>query len=419
MNAALDAARALDAADPLTALSTEFCHPLTAAGQRSVYLCGHSLGLAPRSARVRVSEEMDDWERLAVDGHHIAQRPWIDYADHAIPGLAALTGARPHELVAMNSLSVNLHLLMASFYRPLGARRRILIEAGAFSSDRHAVAAQIAWHGLDPDSELVEVRPEGSSATLDAAQIDAAIEREGERLALVLWPGVQYRTGQVFDCGRIARSAHRVGALAGFDHAHAIGNVPLDLPGDEADFAVWCSYKYLNSGPGAIGGAFVHERHAANEAIPRLAGWWGHEPGSRFKMLPGFVPARGAAGWAVSNPPILSCAPLLASLEIFQRVGMPALRARSQRLTGYFARLLQEHCGGIEIVTPEDALQRGCQLSLRFATPGEARRQFEALHHAGVICDLREPDLLRAAPAPLYNGYADVCRFVQALAAGK
>jgi kynureninase len=418
LNAALDAARALDAADPLTALSTEFCHPLTAAGQRSVYLCGHSLGLAPRSARVRVSEEMDDWERLAVDGHHIAQRPWIDYADHAIPGLAALTGARPHELVAMNSLSVNLHLLMASFYRPLGARRRILIEAGAFSSDRHAVAAQIAWHGLDPDSELVEVRPEGSSATLDAAQIDAAIEREGERLALVLWPGVQYRTGQAFDCGahRAQRASRR---RAGRVRSRSCDRQP-------AARSAWrrgglCRLVQLQipqQRPGAIGGAFVHERHAAPRRRASLAGGVTN-PRSRFKMLPGFVPARGAAGWAVSNPPILSCAPLLASLDIFQRVGMPALRARSQRLTGYFARLLQEHCGGIEIVTPEDALQRGCQLSLRFATPGEARRQFEALHHAGVICDLREPDLLRAAPAPLYNGYADVCRFVQALAAGK
>lgn len=419
MNSSLAEAIALDAADPLTTVSAEFCHPRSADGRRHVYLCGHSLGLAPRSARGLVSEELDDWERLAVDGHHVARRPWIDYADRAIAGLASVTGARPHELVAMNSLSVNLHLLMASFYRPRGARRRILIEAGAFSSDRHAVAAQIAWHGLDPDSELVELRPEGSSLTLDAEQIDAAILREGERLALVLWPGVQYRTGQAFDCGRIARSAHRVGALAGFDHAHAIGNLPLDLPGDDADFAVWCSYKYLNSGPGAIGGAFVHERHSEDDTIPRLAGWWGHEPASRFRMLPGFRPARGAAGWAVSNPPILSTAPLLASLEIFQRVGIGALRARSERLTAYFARLLHEQdSSGIEIITPPDPAQRGCQLSLRFAVADEARRRFEALHRAGIICDLREPDMLRAAPAPLYNGYADVWRFVQALCAG-
>ena len=420
MNRGLEDALALDASDPLSAVSAEFCHPLTADGRRSVYLCGHSLGLAPRAARALVSQEIDDWERLGVDGHHVARRPWIDYADRAIAGLASVTGARPHELVAMNSLSVNLHLLMASFYRPRGARRRILIEAGAFSSDRHAVAAQIAWHGLDPEEELVELRPAGSDATLDAGQIDAAIQREGERLALVLWPGVQYRTGQAFDCGRIARSAHRVGALAGFDHAHAIGNLPLDLPGDDADFAVWCSYKYLNSGPGAIGGAFVHERHAADAAIPRLAGWWGHDPETRFRMLPGFQPARGAAGWAVSNPPILSSAPLLASLEIFERVGMPALRARSERLTGYFERLLQEQAGSdVEFVTPADPAQRGCQLSLRFASPGQARRRFDALHRAGVICDLREPDMLRAAPAPLYNSYADVWHFVQALNPGR
>ena len=417
MTVTLDDARALDAADPLSRIADEFCRPSDADGRRSAYLCGHSLGLAPRAARTLVNEELDDWERLGVDGHHVARRPWIDYADRAMAGLAGLTGARPHEVVAMNSLSANLHLLMASFYRPRGARHRILIEAGAFSSDRHAVAAQIAWHGFDPETELVELRPEGNAATLDPDQIDAAIAREGERLALVLWPGVQYRTGQAFDCARIARSAHRVGAIAGFDHAHAIGNLPLALHADEADFAVWCSYKYLNSGPGAVGGAFVHERHAADETLPRLAGWWGHDPASRFRMLPGFRPAPGAAGWAVSNPPILSSAPLLASLEIFERVGMAALRARSQRLTAWFEQLLRDRCGeAIEIVTPADPGQRGCQLSLRCASPEEAQARFDALHRAGVICDLRKPDMLRAAPAPLYNGYEDIWRFVQALA---
>ncbi len=417
MTVTLDDARALDAADPLTRVADEFCRPADGDGRRNAYLCGHSLGLAPRTARTLVNEELDDWERLGVDGHHVARRPWIDYADRAMVGLASLTGARRHEVVAMNSLSVNLHLLMASFYRPRGARRRILIESGAFSSDRHAVAAQIAWHGFDPETDLIELRPDGDAATLDPAQIDAAIAREGERLALVLWPGVQYRTGQAFDCARIARSAHRVGALAGFDHAHAIGNLPLALHDDDADFAVWCSYKYLNSGPGAVGGAFVHERHAADAALPRLAGWWGHEPASRFQMLPGFRPAPGAAGWAVSNPPILSSAPLLASLAIFERVGMPALRARSQRLTAWFEQLLRDRCGdAIEIVTPADPAQRGCQLSLRCASPAEAQARFDSLHRAGVICDLRKPDMLRAAPAPLYNGYEDIWRFVQALA---
>jgi kynureninase len=414
----LEAARALDAADPLPLGADAFARPCDDAGRPLAYLCGHSLGLMPRAARDGVLAELDDWAHLGVEGHHVARRPWVDYADFAIDGLCALTGARAHEVVAMNSLTVNLHLLLASFYQPRGARRRILIEAGAFSSDRHAVAAQIAWHGLDPASELIELAPRGEDATLDPELIDAAIEREGERLALVLWPGVQYRTGQAFDCARIARAAHRVGALAGFDHAHAIGNLPLDLPADDADFAVWCSYKYLNAGPGAIGGAFVHERHGLEPERMRLAGWWGHEPATRFEMAPRFAAAHGAAGWAVSNPPVLSAAPLLASLELFGRAGIAALRARSTRLTAALAGLISAHAGGrATLLTPADPTRRGCQLSLRFAAAGEARRVFERLRAAGVVGDLREPDVLRVAPVPLYNGYEDVWRCAAALAA--
>jgi kynureninase len=411
-----DDARALDAADPLHAARDRFELPRGADGRPLTYLCGHSLGLMPRTARALVSGELDDWARLAVEGHHHAERPWIDYADRARAGLAALTGADPQEVVAMNSLTVNLHLMLASFYAPRGARRRILIEDGAFSSDRHAVAAQIAWHGLDPAAELVELAPRPGEATLRAEDIDAAIEREGERLALVLWPGVQYRTGEAFDCGRIARAAHRVGALAGFDHAHAIGNLALDLHADDADFAVWCSYKYLNAGPGAIGGAYVAARHGADPARLRLAGWWGHEAATRFQMAPQFRPERGAAGWALSNPPILSTAPLLASLAEFDAIGMPALRARSQRLTALFEALLQAHCGrALSIVTPADPALRGAQLSLRCGSPARARQLFSALQVAGVIGDRREPDILRFAPVPLYNGCEDVWTAVDTL----
>lgn len=414
----LEAALALDAADPLPLGAEAFAMPCDRTGAPLAYLCGHSLGLMPQVARAGVLAELDDWARLGVEGHHFARRPWIQYADFAVDGLCALTGAKPHEVVAMNSLTVNLHLLLASFYRPRGARRRILVEAGAFSSDRHAVAAQIEWHGLDPATELIELAPPPGRTTLEPELIDAAIEREGERLALVLWPGVQYRTGQAFDCGRIARAAHRVGALAGFDHAHAIGNLALDLRADDADFAVWCSYKYLNAGPGAIGGAFVHERHGLEPLSPRLAGWWGHDPATRFAMRPHFSPTPGAAGWAVSNPPVLSTAPLLASLELFGRAGIEALRARSVRLTAVLAGLIRERCSGrLSIMTPEDPAQRGCQLSLHFEEPGAAQRAFATLRAAGVVGDLREPDVLRIAPVPLYNGYADAWRCATALAA--
>lgn len=414
----LQAAAALDAADPPPVSPDAFELPRGADGQPLAYLCGHSLGPLPRAARVRLARELDDWSRLAVHGHHAAERPWIGYADHAIPGLQALTGARAHEVVAMNSLTVNLHLMLASFYQPAGARRRILIERGAFSSDRHAVASQIAWHGLDPEAELIELDAAPGATTLPIEAIEAAIEHEGERLALVLWPGVQYRTGQAFDCTRIARAAHRIGALAGFDHAHAIGNLALDLRADDADFAVWCSYKYLNAGPGAIGGAFIHERHACDERRLRLAGWWGQQASTRFAMAPRFEPERGAAGWALSNPPILATAPLLASLELFLAAGMPALRARSQRLTAALETLLRQHCGHRLLqLTPADPAQRGAQLSLRCASAAEAERLFAALGRAGVVGDLRSPDVLRFAPAPLYGRYADLWRCAAALGA--
>lgn len=415
--ASRDLALARDAADPLRALRERFCLPVGEDGKPLTYLCGHSLGLAPRAARDAVAQELDDWARLGVVGHHAARRPWMVYADYAQAGLARLCGARPGDVVAMNSLTANLHLMLAAFYRPQGARTRILIESGAFSSDRHAVASQLAWHGLDPDAHLVELEPDTASGAFDDAAIEAAIAREGERLALVLWPGVQFRSGQAFDLARIARAAHGVGALVGFDQAHAIGNLPLALEAVGADFAVWCSYKYLNAGPGATGGCFVHPRHTAARAPRALAGWWGHEAATRFRMAPGFVPEAGAAGFALSNPPILSTAPLLASLELFDAAGIGPLRAKSVELTAFLEALVAQVAGQrLRLLTPREPARRGAQLSLQFAGGGaHARAVFERLGAAGIVCDLREPDVLRVAPVPLYNGWQDAWDFARAL----
>jgi kynureninase len=297
-------------------------------------------------------------------------------------------------------------------------RDKILIEEGAFSSDRHAILGQLSWHKLDPEETLIELAPRAGEETLRLEDIEARIEALGSELSLVLWPGVQYRTGQAFDCERIVKAAHRVGSLAGFDMAHSIGNLPLRLHDWNVDFAVWCSYKYLNAGPGAIGGCFVHERHFES-APSRLSGWWGHEPQTRFQMLPEFRPASGAAGWAVSNPPIFSAAPLLASLEMFRSAGIGELRAKSLRLTAYAQRLIRERCGNeIGFVTPEAPEERGCQLSLRVAGgPRRGRRIFDALGDHGIICDWREPDVIRIAPTPFYNRFIDVFELADELAA--
>jgi kynureninase len=404
-----DFAQDFDAADILAPYRKQFELPRRINGEPLIYLCGHSLGLAPRAALDYVSEELAEWAQLGVAGHHTATRPWIDYAQNLTKGLQHLTGALASEVVAMNSLTINLHLMMASFYRPVGMRDKILIEAGAFSSDRHAILGQLSWHKLDAEESLVELEPRAGEETLRIEDIEAAIEELDSELAMVLWPGVQYRTGQAFDCARIASAAHAQGAIAGFDLAHAIGNLPLSLHESNADFAVWCSYKYLNAGPGAIGGCFVHERHFAN-APSRLSGWWGHEPQTRFQMLPEFRPALGAAGWAVSNPPIFSAAPLLASLEMIRAADITEMRAKSVRLTTYAYRLISELCGtDVHIITPEAPEDRGCQLSLRIAGgPRRGRRIFDALADHGVICDWREPDIIRIAPAPLYNRFIDV-----------
>jgi kynureninase len=394
----------------------QFAHPISATGAALVYLCGHSLGLQPLAARQRINEELDDWAALGVRGHESARRAWIPYHEFMRAGLANLTGAQPGEVVAMNSLTVNLHLMLASFYRPSGDRTRILMEANAFPSDRHALASQISWHGLDPREQLLELQPADASGVISTEQIEYFLEHRGAQIALVVWPGTQYLSGQVFDLPRIAAAARKAGCAVGFDLAHSIGNVPLNLHDSGADFAVWCSYKYLNAGPGAIGGCFVHERHAEAQELPRLAGWWGHELLTRFAMGPQFTPAAGADGWQISNPSILSAAPLLASLEQFHDAGLAHLRAKSVALTGYLAFLLD--AAPVEILTPGGIQSRGCQLSLRLGRDARhGRAVFEYLQRAGMVCDWREPDVIRAAPVPLYNSFEDVFRFANALAA--
>lgn len=416
-------AAALEAADPVASRRAEFRVPPAPNGAESTYLCGNSLGLQPRSARAMIERHLDDWARLGVEGHFHGHDPWKPYHEWFAGPLSRLVGANPDEVVAMNSLTVNLHLLMASFYRPTPERFKVLIELPAFPSDVYAVKSQLRFHGVPEDRGLVCVTPRGGEATWRTEDIIERIEREGESLALVMLPGVNYITGQVFDVEAITKAAHRVGAIAGWDLAHAAGNIPLRLHEWGVDFAAWCSYKYLNAGPGAIGGAFVHdrwwtgERGAAFATMPRFEGWWGNNKGTRFRMAPEFDPIMGAEAWSHSNPPIFSLVPVKASLELFDAVGMPALRSRSVRLTGYLESLLdaaaKKHPGaGFEVITPRDPSRRGAQLSLRIRTG--AKDVLARLNAAHVHCDFREPDVVRAAPAPLYNTYEDCRRFAHA-----
>ena len=414
MSQARTQALALDAADPLRPFRNEFLVPRHRERDQ-VYFVGNSLGLQPRGARAQVLEVLDKWAGEAVEGHFSGPTAWMNYHGLVREPLARLVGAQPGEVVAMNTLTVNLHLMMASFYRPTRERPAILIEAGAFPSDRHAVESQIRLHGFDPATDLIEVQPDEAAGTLSMDAIAAAIEQHGPRLALVLWPGVQYRTGQAFDLAAITRLAHAQGAVAGLDLAHAVGNLPLSLHDDGADFAVWCHYKYVNAGPGAVAGCFVHDRHGASH-LPRLAGWWGHEVATRFRMAPEFVPSAGAEGWQLSNPPVLALAPLRASLEQFDRAGgMAVLRAKSEKLTGFLDSLVRRRLGDVlEIITPAEPARRGAQLSLRVAGGRERGRElFDYLRDTGILGDWREPDVIRISPAPLYNRYSDVLRFVE------
>lgn len=410
-------ALALDAADPLARFRSQFHIPAAPDGTPIAYFAGNSLGLQPKSARVYIEEVLENWARRGVDGHFGGEHPWFPYHEMFRESGATLVGGRPGEVVMMNSLTVNLHLMMVSFFRPTGERFKILIDEPCFPSDSYALRSQLRYHGIDPDEALLTVGPGEGETTIRTEDILSRIAGEGRNIALVLLAGVNFVTGQFYDLAAITEAGHRAGCVVGFDLAHAAGNVPLALHDWGVDFAVWCNYKYLNSGPGAVAACFVHERHAASVDLPRFAGWWGNEPATRFRMHleKEFVPKAGADGWQISNPPILALAPLRASLDLFDEAGMPALRAKSVALTGYLAKLLEPLRGrGLETITPSDPAQRGCQLSLRFRSG--AREILQRLHESGVLCDFREPDVIRAAPVPLYNTFHDAWRLATTLA---
>ncbi|HYO53593.1 kynureninase [Archangium sp.] len=406
-------ARRMDAEDPLRPFREEFLFPLHG-DEPAIYLVGNSLGLQPRKARAYVLEALEDWEKLGVEGHFAGQRPWLPYHEMLTARTARLVGAHPIEVVVMNTLTVNLHLMMVSFYRPTRERSKLLVEAGAFPSDQYAVASQVRFHGQDPDRDIIRLAPRPGEETLRLEDILETIERHGREIALVMLGNVNYLTGQAFDMAAITRAAHKQGCRVGFDLAHGAGNLQLSLHDDGPDFAVWCSYKYLNGGPGTLGGVFVHERHAHTQELQRFEGWWGHDKQTRFQMGPDFVPTPGAEGWMLSNPPILQLAALRASMELFDRATMPALRRKSEKLTAWLEFLLDRLPPGfVRIITPRDPKQRGAQLSLRFSK--EPRRLLEKLNAAGIHCDFRSPDVIRAAPAPLYNSFLDVYRFAGVL----
>jgi kynureninase len=402
----------LSSSGPLAAYRDRFHIPKNADGSDAVYLCGHSLGLQPKATRAYIEQEMKDWEQLGVEGHFHARNPWMPYHELLTASTARLVGALPNEVVVMNSLTVNLHLLMASFYRPTRERHKVLIEANAFPSDRYAVASQIQFHGYLPTDALIELSPRSGESNIRNEDIEERIAAEGKQIALILFSGVNYYNGQAFDLPRITKAGHANGCIVGFDLAHAAGNLPLKLHDWDVDFAAWCSYKYLNSGPGGIAGCFVNERHAHNTNLPRFAGWWGHDKESRFRMGPDFQPIAGAEGWQLSNPSILSLAALRASMDIFDEARIERLRAKSELLTGYLQFLLnQKPSETFDVITPTDLAQRGAQLSLRIKRNG--RNVCDALTKKGIICDWREPDIMRVAPVPLYNSFLDAYVFAE------
>jgi kynureninase len=410
-------AAAQDAADPLASFRQEFHIPPGPDGQPTAYFCGNSLGLLPVAARAAVEAEFKSWETQAVEGHFHGESPWMFYQDTLTEASARIVGAQPIEVVVMNTLTVNLHLLLISFYQPTATRYKVLMEGGAFPSDQYALESQARLHGLDPAEAIVEMTPRPGEHTLRTEDIEAKIAELGDSLATVIFGGINYYTGQVFDMGAITRAGHAVGATVGFDLAHAAGNVELHLHEWDVDFACWCTYKYLNSGPGGTSGVFINERFAHQPDLLRLAGWWGHDPKERFQMKPGFRPSPGASGWQLSCGQVLPMAVHRANLAIFDRAGgVAALRAKSEKLTGYLEFLIQQlqlPASKLEIITPADPSQRGCQLSLLVHERG--RELFDFLAAQGIIADWREPNVIRMAPVPLYNSFEDVRRAGAAL----
>lgn len=405
-------ARLLDETDPLRSFRERFHFPESAVGSQPLYFTGNSLGLMPRKAREYVLQELDDWSRFAVEGHLHARNPWLPYHEFLTKPMARVVGAKPTETIVMNGLTVNLHLMMVSFYRPTKERYKIIIEKGAFPSDQYAVESQIEFHVFDAKEGLIELTPRDGESTLRTEDILDTIDREGDSVALIMLGGVNYYTGQAFDMRAITAAGHAKGCVVGFDCAHAAGNLELRLHDDDVDFAVWCSYKYLNGGPGGVAGAFVHERHSHAFDLPRFAGWWGNNKQTRFLMGPDFDCLPGAEGWQLSNPPILQMAALRASLEIFDEATISALRAKSLKLTAFLEQCLTNIGDDrISIVTPSDPQQRGCQLSIRVSD----KALYDRISERGVIVDWREPDVIRVAPVPLYNSFDDVANFARIL----
>lgn len=407
-------AQLLDKRDPLATFREEFLFPPGPNGSPVIYMSGNSLGLQPKKVRDHIEQELRDWANLGVEGHFHAKYPWVPYHENLTESTARLVGALPHEVVVMNSLTVNLHLMMVSFYRPTPTRYRILIEGAAFPSDQYAVASQAQLHGFAPGDAVIEVHPREGEETIRQEDILAILQSEGESIALVMLGNCNYLTGQAFDMKAITAAAQARGCVVGYNLAHGAGNLEMQLHDWNVDFAVWCSYKYLNAGPGGIAGCFVHERHSTRFDLPRLAGWWGHDKQSRFLMGPSFNPIVGAEGWQLSNPPIFQLAALHASMTLFDKAGIANLRKKSEMLTGYMEFMLDRlPDGACRIITPRDPDARGCQLSLHL--DGKPKQLIAALKQAGAICDFREPDVVRVAPAPLYNSFTDVWRFATML----
>jgi kynureninase len=408
-------AQKLDAEDPLRNYRQQFYIPQQN-GKDVIYFCGNSLGLQPKSVRKVIEEELEKWQNLAVEGHFTGGNPWFTYHKQFRGPVARLVGALPHEVIVMNNLTTNLHLMLVSFYQPSGKRIKIITEKGAFPSDQYALESQVRYHGYNPNEAIIELTPREGECTLRTEDIISTIEQHSQELALIMMGGLNYYTGQVFDMQAITAAGHKAGTYVGFDLAHAAGNVMLDLHAWQVDFAVWCTYKYLNSSPGGVAGAFVHEKHASNTQLPRFAGWWGHKEEERFQMKKGFKPIYGADGWQLANAPILLMAAHKAALAIFDEVGMEALTRKSKKLTGYLEYLLKSSSvveKSIQIITPANPTERGSQLSLLVKEGG--KQLFEAISAAGIIADWREPNAIRVAPTPLYNSFEEVFRFYEIL----
>ena len=409
-NISKDFALEMDVSDPLKSYQERFYIPKQKNGEKYIYLCGNSLGLQSKNTSDFIEQELKDWQNLGVEGHFHAKNPWLPYHEFLSASYSRIVGAKISEVVAMNTLSVNLHLMLVSFYRPDKTRFKIVIEDDAFPSDIYAVESHIKHHNLDPEKVLVRLKPRDGESAIRTDDIEEVINNQGEEIALLMLGGVNYYTGQVFDFKSITKFCHTKGIKVGFDLAHAIGNIELLLHEWQVDFAVWCSYKYLNSGPGSIGGVFIHSKHH-NSKLHRFAGWWGHNKEDRFKMPDKFDPIRSAEGWQLSNPPILSLAAIRASLSIFDEVGMKALIEKSKKMTSYLVFLLDNISSKrISIITPND---RGCQISIRVS--GGDKMLFDKITKRGVIADWREPDVIRIAPVPLYNSYLDVFNFYKIL----